>query len=129
MKMTFRLLLVFVALVMAGCADKKPHTAPTPMPEPTQQTDRPADDNAKPASAFDGPGHNLANAIEFRGISNPLAFSQKQQEWLWLNYRDWKKQGQSLREKNGVQYDEVTLVNQHGETRVLYFRMPVKAKP
>lgn len=73
---------------------------------------------------FDGPGHDVANAIQFPGIRNPLAFSQKQQEWLWLHYRDWKKLGQALREKNGVRYDEVTLINQRGEKRVLYFRMP-----
>ena len=73
---------------------------------------------------FDGPGHDYATAVHFAGVNNPLAFSQKQQEWLWLHYRDWKKQGQALREKNGQRYDEVTLRNPRGETRVIYFRMP-----
>lgn len=109
-----------LTLLLAACASPAPK-APSPA------TDRSPTTTTAPARV-DGDGRDYRHAIQFSGIRNPLAFSQKQQEWLWLHYRDWKKLGQALREHNGVQYDEVTLVNARGEQRVLYFRMPVFGK-
>ncbi|NQD36319.1 hypothetical protein HPT27_04720 [Permianibacter sp. IMCC34836] len=136
MKMPFWFLhvltvLVLTVLVLAGCASK--NASPGPANTPAPATDRAAgerstDERNKTVTPFTGAGHDYATAIQFSDINNPIAFSQKQQEWLWLNYRDWKKQGQSLRESNGVQYDEVRLSNGKGETRVIYFRMPKGAK-
>lgn len=116
-----------VTLLLAACTSTPPAavSAPPVIPESAGSV-TPAGSRPAPAKRFDGPGHNYATAITLANASNPLAFSQKQQEWLWLNYRDWKKQGQALREHDGVQYDEVTLVNKQGETRVIYFRMPKK---
>lgn len=110
-------------LLLAGCASSPPESTPESAPE--VDTEAPS---AQPPR-FDGPGHDYANAIQLSGVSNPLAFSQKQQEWLWLHYRDWKKLGQAMREKNGIRYDEVTLINKRGDKRVIYFRMPKQSSP
>ena len=119
--MTSRFCLVVVLaleLMMVGCASQPPSPGPATS---TGGAERSIGTSAK---RFDGPGHSFATAIQLTGIKNPLAFSQRQQEWLWQHYRNWVKQGQALRERAGIQYDEVTLVNQRGETRVIYFRMP-----
>ncbi len=118
-----------LSLLLAACASQTPPPSTTATPATPAATVTPAV-TGQPAqpTRYDGPGHTYASAITLAGASNPLAFSQKQQEWLWLNYRDWKKQGQALREKDGITYDEVTLVNKRGETRVIYFRMPIQGK-
>ena len=112
-------------LLLAGCSSQ----APVQPPASEHVITNPPTSKPEQAARYDGAGHNYATAIQLAGASNPLAFSQKQQEWLWLHYRDWKKQGQALREKDGIKYDEVTLVNKRGETRVIYFRMPRQSVP
>lgn len=116
-----RIVLTMLLSALAACASQAPTSKPA-APQPAIAL--PESKTSATPTRFDGPGHDYANAVHFAGVNNPLAFSQKQQEWLWLHYRDWKKQGQALREKNGQRYDEVTLINKRGETRVIYFRMP-----
>ncbi|MFN4291577.1 MAG: hypothetical protein ACK4E7_11935 [Permianibacter sp.] len=119
MKPATRIMLLLCGVGLSACVSAPPSTtAPTPATRSSTST-----------MPFTGPGHDRRNAVHFPGISNPLAFSQKQQEWLWLHYRDWQKLSQSLREYAGARYDEVTLLSKDGEQRVIYFRMPNAAKP
>lgn len=125
MKPAMRTMLLLCGVGLSACVSTPPSTtAPTPATPSSSSTE-----HRRSTMPFTGPGHDRHNAIHFPGISNPLAFSQKQQEWLWLHYRDWQKLSQSLREHAGTHYDEVTLLSKDGEQRVIYFRMPSTAKP
>ena len=123
MKPTMRIALLLIGSCLSACVSSPPSgSVPAPASVPDSATP------PRSGTPYNGPGHDLRNAVYFPGVSNPLAFSQKQQEWLWLHYRDWKKLSQSLREQNGIRYDEVTLLNKQGEKRVIYFRMPTGIK-
>lgn len=110
-------------LLLSACSTPQTDSSPTESPG-ARATSLPQPLPGSAIAAPSGPGRNFASAIQFAGVSNPLAYGQRQQQWLREHYRDWLKQGQALREHAGRRYDEVTLVNRRGETRVLYFLLP-----